>query len=172
MLPVLVFAGNAVKNFNMKKIIRLFVSILICQLVGLAGSTVTVPAISSWYLTLKKAPFNPPNWVFAPAWTLLFLLMGIALFLIWNKGLKKKNVAVALAYFAVQLSLNFLWSFFFFGLHSPFFAFIDIVLLWIFIFLTIQKFAKISKTASYLLVPYLLWVSFASVLNFFVWRLN
>ena len=151
---------------------RLIAAIAICQLIGFAGSLVTTPAIKTWYLTIKKAPFNPPNWIFAPVWTLLFILMGIAAFLVWNKGLKKKKVTVALYYFAVQLILNFLWSFSFFGLHSPLLALIDIVFLWIFIFLTIKKFLPLSKLAGYLLFPYLFWVSFASILNFFVWRLN
>jgi len=156
----------------MKKIIRLITAVAVCQLVGLAGSLVTTPAIKSWYSTIKKAPFNPPSWIFAPVWTLLFILMGIAVFLIWNKGLKKKKVIVALYYFTVQLILNFLWSFLFFGLHLPLLALINVAFLWIFIFLTIKKFLPLSKLAGYLLFPYLLWVSFASILNFFVWRLN
>lgn len=156
----------------MKSFLKLITSILICQLVGFAGSFFTIPSISTWYKTLEKPSFTPPNWVFGPAWTMLFLLMGISLFLVWTKGLKKKNVKNALIFFYLQLLLNFLWSLLFFGLHSPLFALFDIILLWLGIFITIKKFHKISKPASYLLIPYLLWVTFASFLNLFIVKLN
>ena len=156
----------------MKKIFRLIFSLVICQLAGLAGSLVTTPAISTWYSSLNKPSFNPPNWLFAPVWTALYFLMGASLYLVWSKGLKDKKVRTALFLFVLQLILNILWSFLFFGLRSPFLAFIEIVVLWAAIFVTMLNFLKISKPAGFLLLPYLLWVSFASLLNFFIFRLN
>lgn len=155
-----------------KNILRLLVSIIICQAVGILGSLVTFPAISGWYQTLNKPAFNPPNWIFGPVWTILFLLMGISLYLVWRKEKNNKNVKVALVFFATQLGFNFLWSFLFFGFQSPVAAFIDIIILWVFILLTIIKFWKISKLAAYLLLPYILWVSFAAILNLFIVVLN
>ena len=149
----------------------MIISILICQGAGLAGSLFTMPAISSgWYAGLIKPRFTPPSWVFAPAWTTLFLLMGIALYLVWIKeGEKKKK---ALIIFAVQLVLNALWSILFFGLKSPLLGMIDIIFLWAAILGTIIAFGKISKKAGWLLAPYLGWVSFASLLNFYILKLN
>ena len=147
-------------------------SIIICQLAGIIGSIFTSPSIPLWYANINKPSFNPPNWVFAPVWTTLYLLMGIALFLVWRKGLKRKDLKIAFAVFIFQLILNTLWSILFFGLKSPFVAFIEIVLLWISILISILLFFRISKVAGALLIPYLLWVSFASVLNFAFWRLN
>lgn len=156
----------------MNKILILIVSIAIPQLVGFIGSIVTIPAISSWYKTLNKPIFNPPNSLFGPVWTILFLLMGISLYLIWTKGLKSKKVKEGMNVFMIQLGLNLLWSIVFFGFHSPFLALIDIVVLWVLILITILKFSKISKPAAYLLIPYLLWVSFAAILNFSILILN
>lgn len=151
--------------------IKLIASIIICQLAGLIGAVFTTPSISGWYAGLNKPFFNPPNWLFGPVWTLLYLLMGISLYLVWNqkKGVKTKT---ALIIFAIQLGLNVLWSVIFFGLHSPLVAFLEIIVLWLFIILTIIKFFPISKISAYLLIPYLLWVSFASFLNFFIAKLN
>lgn len=156
----------------MIKILKLLISILICQGAGILGSLFTTPYISTWYQQLNKPPFTPPNWLFAPAWTILFLLMGISLYLVWNKGWENKEVRKAIFIFAIQLILNIFWSFFFFTLKSLLFAFIEIIILWIAILLTIINFQKVSKTAAYLLLPYLFWVSFASVLNFSVLILN
>ncbi|MCS7250275.1 MAG: tryptophan-rich sensory protein [candidate division WOR-3 bacterium] len=156
----------------MGKILKLLISILICQGAGILGSIFTTPSIPTWYRQLIKPPFTPPNWLFAPAWTLLFLLMGISLYLVWEKGLKDKEVKKALLIFLIQLVLNILWSFIFFTLKSLLFAFIEIVILWIAILLTIIYFYKISKASAYLLLPYLFWVSFASVLNFSILILN
>jgi len=155
-----------------KKIIKLFVSVLICLGAGFLGSIFTTPAIPTWYATLNKPSFNPPNWLFAPVWTTLFILMGISAFLVWQKGLKKKGVKKALVFFLIQLIFNVLWSFFFFKFHSPFLALLDIIVLWFLILLTMIKFFKINNTASLLLIPYLLWVSFASTLNYFFYKLN
>jgi translocator protein len=158
---------------NFKSFLILIFSIVICQLVGFLGSLVTIPSISTWYQSIHKAPFNPPNWVFGPIWTLLFLLMGISLFLILNKKIKSKKIKkIAIFWFSLQLLLNFLWSFLFFGFHQPFLAFIDIIFLWIAIFFTIKKTYPVSKIASYLFYPYLLWVSFASILNLSIVILN
>lgn len=154
------------------KVFKFIVSILICQGAGVVGSLFSLPAIPTWYATLQKPSFNPPNWVFAPVWTLLFLLMGISLYLIWDKGLENKRAKVAIVIFAIQLVLNILWSFLFFGLQSLLYAFIEIIILWLAILLTIISFYKIFKIAAYLLLPYILWVSFASVLNFSILILN
>lgn len=156
----------------MNSIWKLILSIAVCQLVAAAGSVVTIPAISTWYTTLHKPNFNPPDWVFGPVWTILFLLMGISAYLVWNKGLKQEGVKMALLAFLIQLGLNFLWSFIFFGLHSPLLAFFEIIILWLAILMTILQFAKTSKLASYLLIPYILWVTYASLLNFFIVLLN
>jgi len=154
------------------KILKLVASILVCQAAGLVGSLFTSPAISSWYATIQKPSFNPPNWVFAPAWTLLFLLMGISLYLVWSKNWQDQEKKKALFVFAFQLLLNILWSILFFGLQSPLYAFIEIIILWLAILFTIISFYKISKPAAYLLLPYILWVSFASILNFSILILN
>jgi len=151
---------------------KLILSVLICLSAGFIGSIFTTPSIPSWYATLDKPPFNPPNWLFAPVWTTLFILMGIAVFLIWRKGLKKKEVKNALLIFLFQLIFNTLWSFLFFKFHSPFWALVDIAVLWVLILLSLVKFWKINKAAGMLLIPYLLWVSFASILNYFIYKLN
>jgi translocator protein len=152
--------------------IKLAVSIIICQLAGFVGSFFTVSSISSWYSTLNKPFFNPPNLIFGPVWITLYFLMGISIYLIWNKGIKTKLSKIALSVFVIQLVLNSLWTILFFGLKSPLIAFIEIILLWIFILLTIIYSYKISKLASYLLIPYILWVSFAAILNFSIYLLN
>lgn len=138
---------------------------------GVIGSIFTTPAIPGWYATLQKPSFTPPNWVFGPVWTTLFVMMGISLFLVWRHP---SNTAIkrAILVFGVQLFFNICWSIFFFGLKSPLLAFIDIIFLWIAILLTIIKFYKISAIASLLLIPYLLWVSFASILNLAIVLLN
>jgi benzodiazapine receptor len=153
-------------------ILKLIISVVICQLAGVIGSIFTRPAIPTWYASLNKPAFNPPNWVFSPVWITLYILMGIAAFLVWSKGLNVRHVKLALVLFAVQLILNALWSAVFFGLKSPLLGLFVIVILWIAILFTILNFYKVSGTAGFLLIPYILWVSFASVLNFSLWRLN
>lgn len=155
----------------MKKI-KLLTAILICQGVGFLGAFFTMPSIPTWYKSLNKPSFSPPNWIFAPVWTLLFLLMAISAYLVWNKDLKKARIREALVVFVFQLLLNFFWSIYFFGLHEPYLAFLEILALWLAILLTIMKFYKISKPASYLLIPYILWVSFAAILNLSIVLLN
>lgn len=154
---------------NKNNLIKLFTSIIICELAGVVGSIFTTPAIGTWFKTLVKPVFAPPNWVFGPVWSILFFLMGISLYLVWSK---KGNKEQALQFFAIQLFLNIAWSFLFFGLRSPYLAFIEIIFLWIAILFTIIKFYKIQKTSAYLLLPYILWVSFAAVLNYSLWILN
>ena len=151
---------------------RLAASLVICQLAGLAGSLFTYPSIPTWYASLGKPWFTPPSWVFAPAWTALFILMGISLYLVWQGGLKERQPRQAVTLFGVQLGLNVLWSALFFGLQSPFLAFLEILALWAAIALTTIRFYPISRNAALLLVPYMAWVSFAAILNLSVWLLN
>jgi tryptophan-rich sensory protein len=151
------------------KAIKLSVSVVLCLFVGFLGSLVTTPAIGSWYAGIAKPAFNPPNRVFGPVWTTLFVLMGIALYLVWAK---KGEKGFAITLFIVQLGLNLLWSVFFFGLGMPLLAFADIIVLWSAILLTMLAFHKVSKPAAYLLIPYIVWVSFASVLNLAIVILN
>ena len=151
---------------------KLVVSIIACLAAGAIGSIFTRQAIPTWYATLEKPVFNPPNWLFAPVWTLLYIMMGIAAFLVWRKGLENRQVRVALIVFLVQLVLNALWSVAFFGLESPLFGVVVIAALWVAILLTVLKFYRISLAASALMWPYLLWVTFAAVLNSSIWLLN
>ena len=150
-------------------IIKFIASIVICQVAGGIGAIFTTQSVQTWYPTLQKPSFNPPNWLFAPVWTLLYLLMGISLFLIWKDSKDKKNAVIL---FSIQLVLNVLWSVCFFGLKIPLLGLIVIVILLAFILANIISFYKISKIAGILLIPYLLWVSFATVLNFSLWMLN
>ena len=165
---------------------KLVIAMSVSEGAGVIGSFFTASAVQSdWYLELAKPYLNPPAWVFGPVWTTLFALMGIAAFLIWLKYDKltpseveelviqrKKKIKIALGIFLGQLVLNIIWSIIFFGLHSPGGAFIEIVFLWLAILATIIAFAKISKPAAWLLVPYILWVSFAMYLNYVIWTLN
>ena len=151
--------------------IGLAVFIAICLGAGGLGAAATTPEIEGWYRTLIKPTWNPPDSVFGPVWTTLFILMGIAVWLVWNpKGFKA--AAMPLAMFGVQLVLNVSWSWIFFGMHQPGWAFAEIVILWLAIVATTVAFFRRSQIAGWLLVPYLAWVSFAAVLNFTIWRLN
>ncbi len=151
---------------------KLVSSIGVCFAVAFIGSAFTLSSIPTWYAQLNKPFFSPPNWIFGPVWTILYFLMGISLFIIWTKDLKNKNKDRAIKTFILQLILNLLWSLVFFGLHQPLLALMTIILLWISIFMTIKYFYKISKSAAYLLVPYIVWVSFASILNLAIFFLN
>lgn len=155
-----------------KKLFTFIFILILPQLFGIIGAVVTAFSVTTWYPTLIKSPLNPPGWVFAPVWTILFLFMGIAAYYVWDKGWKNKNVKIALAIFMGQLVLNLLWSILFFGFHRPDLAFIEICVLWLAILATIISFNKISKLAAILLIPYLLWVSFAAYLNFSIWQIN
>jgi benzodiazapine receptor len=151
---------------------RLVISIVACLCAGVIGSIFTRQAIPTWYAALAKPSFSPPDWLFAPVWTLLYILMGIAAFLVWRKGTQNRPVKIALIVFLVQLILNILWSVVFFGLESPLSGLIVIVVLWVALLVTVLRFFKISRVASILLWPYLLWVTFAAVLNASIWLLN
>ena len=151
---------------------ELAAAIGLCLIAGFIGSIFTTPSIPTWYATINKPAFNPPSWVFAPVWTTLYILMGVALYLVWEKGLADKKVKLAVSIFGVQLALNVLWSALFFGLKNPFYAFIEIIFLWLTIAANIRVFWSIDKKASLLLIPYILWVSFAAVLNVSILLLN
>jgi tryptophan-rich sensory protein len=157
----------------MNRITKILTVVVTCLVVGYFSGMVTRSAIITWYPTLVKPSFNPPNWIFAPVWSTLYIMIGIAAGLVWdriesNTALVKK----ALVIFAIQLALNALWSYLFFGLHNPMLAGIEIVLLWLMILETYTQFSKINKIAGYLFLPYLAWVSFAMVLNASIWWLN
>ncbi|MEI7751014.1 MAG: TspO/MBR family protein [Candidatus Omnitrophota bacterium] len=153
-------------------LIKAILCILLCLSAGGIGSTFTMPAIPTWYASLIKPSFSPPNWVFAPAWTLLYILMGLAAAKVWQKGLQNPQVRTALVIFLVQLILNMLWSVLFFGLRSPLYGLVDILFLWAMILVTIAQFSKVSTLAAALLLPYILWVTFASGLNIGIFFLN
>ena len=149
----------------MNKLIKLAGAVFFCESVGILGSLVTLPSMSTWYGALNKPSFNPPNFIF-----------GVSLFLVLDKKLKSKKLSITrregVKFFVFQLVLNFLWSFIFFYMHLPLLAFFEIVILWMAIMVSILKFQKISKPAAYLLVPYIFWVSFAAILNLFIVILN
>jgi len=147
------------------------ISILIAQLAGLVGSIFTMPAITTWYAELVKPSFTPPSYVFGPAWAMLYTLMGLAAYRIWEKR-SASGARRALVLYAVQLVLNVLWSYAFFGLHNPLAGVGVIVLLWIAVFMTMIFFYRVDNTAGWLFVPYVAWISFAGMLNYAVWMLN
>ncbi len=151
--------------------LKLAMSIVLCQLAGVAGSLFTTPAIPTWYRTLKKPFFTPPDWIFGPVWISLFILMGISLFMVWRRQ-EHPGFKLTLMFFLIQLIFNILWSAAFFGLRSPLLGLIDIGLLWVATLLTIRYSLRISKVAGLLLLPYMFWVSFAVFLNFALWILN
>lgn len=156
----------------MSKLTKIIIAVLACLLIGVLGSLFTAPSIPGWYAGLIKPSFSPPNWLFGPAWTLLYILMGISVAIVWHKGTKDKKVKEALKLFGIQFVLNAIWSPVFFGARSLFLALIIIIFMWFFIVKTIIAFKKVDKLASYLLYPYIAWVSFATILNFSVWFLN
>lgn len=157
---------------KIKKPLLLVASILLSQLAGIIGSLATASAISTWYVTLVKPDFNPPNWIFGPVWITLYTLMGIALYLVWSKGNQIPQVKTATSIFLLHLVVNSAWSIAFFGLKNLGLALAIIIVLWLMIVLLIRLFSKLNIWASRLLWPYLLWVSFATLLNFSLWQLN
>jgi translocator protein len=157
---------------DLKEAGKLILAIIICNLAGTIGSIFTFASIPTWYATLIKPEFNPPNWIFGPVWTTLYVLMGISLYLIWKQYEKGKNAKPALTIFSIQLVLNALWSILFFGLQSPLYGLLCIIPLWISIALMIMRFYPLSRNAALLQIPYLLWVSFATILNASIWLLN
>jgi len=153
-------------------IVKLIVSVAACEGAGAIGAIFTTPAIPTWYKGLKKPAFTPPNSVFGPVWVTLYLLMAIAVFLVWREGLSQQGVTVAFAVFWGQLVLNILWSVIFFGLRSLLGGVITIIFLWLAILANIVLFFGLSPIAGGLLIPYEIWVTIAANLNVQVWRLN
>jgi tryptophan-rich sensory protein len=157
----------------MKKYTRIAVVVATCLAVGYFSGIATQSGVNTWFPTLKKPVFNPPNWIFAPVWTTLYIMMGVAAGLVWGRiEAEREAVRKALVFFGIQLALNMLWSFLFFGLGNRLLALIEIVLLLLMIYETHLKFRKIDKIAGLLFIPYILWVGFAAVLNASIWWLN
>ena len=153
--------------------IALIISILLAQTAGIIGSLFTAQSVTTWYVALEKPFFNPPTWVFGPVWITLYTLMGIAAYLVWKKRAKQsKKVRKALTLYAIQLVLNALWSIIFFGYHVMGWAVVEIVILLMAIILTPRAFWNIDKRAGWLFIPYIAWVSFASILNISLWLIN
>ena len=157
---------------SLNVIVKIFVALAVCLFIGFMASLATQVGIADWYPTLNKPWFNPPNWIFGPVWGLLYVLMGIAAGIVWSKGFYHKWVKTALYHFLFQLLLNGAWSILFFGLKEPFWALLDIIALFVILIFTIKWFKIVSDTAAYLLIPYAVWVLFAAILNFEIWRLN
>ena len=156
----------------MKNWLRLLISISLPLLTGFTGSLFTKTGPGTWYQQISKPAWNPPGWIFGPVWTTLYILMGIAFYLVWTSRASENVKRKAMILWVAQLVLNFTWSFLFFDQHLIGAALIDIVLLWILILLCIFAFARVSKLAAWLLVPYICWVSFAALLNGEIWRIN
>lgn len=157
----------------MHKLLKIGVMVATCLAVGYFSSIATQSGVSEWFPTVEKPSFNPPAWVFAPVWSFLYIFMGIAAGLVWARiDFERDAVRNALFYFAVQLALNGFWSVLFFGLRNPLLALIEIVLLWLMVYETWTKFQRINKMAGMLFIPYLAWVTFATVLNASIWWLN
>ena len=151
---------------------KLLIAMLIPLLVGGTAGFFTASGVDGWYALANKPWFNPPNWIFMPVWTMLYLMMGIAMYLVWKTKADKSTKQTAIILFAVQLTLNYFWSLIFFKMHQPGWAFAEIIVMWLMILLTIIWFGKILAAAAWLLVPYICWVSFASVLNYAIWQMN
>jgi tryptophan-rich sensory protein len=146
--------------------------VALCLGVGAMGGWITARSVTEWYPNLAKPEWTPSNSIFGPVWTALYVLMAFAAWLVWRKDARFAGVRVALILFFVQLALNFLWSFLFFGMRSPGMALIDIAALLLILTLTVWAFFQQSRLAGLLMLPYLAWVGFATILNFAIWRLN
>ncbi len=152
---------------------KIMVMIVTCVVIGAVAGLLTQEGVDTWYKTIEKPSFNPPNWIFAPVWSALYVMMGIAAGLVWHEmDRQKETVKKGLTFFAIQLGLNVLWSFIFFGLHNPMLALIEIIILWLMIYETFVQFNKVNKIAGLLFIPYLLWVTFATTLTASIWWLN
>jgi len=157
----------------MSKLYKILVMVVTCLVVGYLSSNVTQTSVNTWYPTLNKPFFTPPNWAFPVAWTTLYIFMGVAAGLVWSRIEYEADVVrKGLTYFAIQLALNALWSYLFFGLKNPLLALAEIVLLWLMIYETYIQFKKVDKIAGYLFIPYLIWVTYATALNASIWWLN
>ncbi|MEB8327856.1 tryptophan-rich sensory protein [Flavobacteriaceae bacterium KMM 6897] len=155
-----------------KRIYYIAISVAVCLLIGFLSGFATQSSINDWYVTLNKPSFNPPNWIFAPVWTILYIMMGIAAGLVWSRGFYHVWVKTALYHFGFQLLLNGLWSIVFFGFQNPLIALFVILALLVLIVLTIKWFKVVHRSAAYLMIPYFLWICFATVLNYKIWELN
>lgn len=160
-----------IRSMKRSDVIKLIVSVAVPLVAGLGSSVFTINSISTWYAALNKPWFNPPNAVFGPVWTILYILMGLALFLIWRSP-RNRTRDIGIALFAEQLIVNVIWTLGFFGLQNIMYGLLTIVPLWILIAATIYQFYKVDRRASYLLVPYILWVTIATALNVSVYLLN
>ena len=156
----------------MNNTFKLIIAIIIPVSVGAISGFFTATGVESWYQTINKPSWNPPGWIFGPVWTTLYVMMGIALFLVWKSDSSDVMKKTAIALFAIQLILNFFWSFIFFDQQQIGWALVEIIVMWFFILLTIFAFGNVSKLAAWLLVPYISWVSFATILNYTIWKLN
>jgi benzodiazapine receptor len=156
---------------NKTLLLKLLVSIILPLSIGAIAGMFTAQSVPEWYATLNRPSFNPPNWIFGPVWTTLYILMGISLFLIWKQDVSKER-NMAILFFLIQLILNFVWSFIFFYFNMIGFALVEIILLWISIAMMLVLFYKIEPMAAYINIPYLLWVTFATVLNASYYYLN
>lgn len=153
-------------------VIKILIAVLVCLGIGFIGSIATQTSVDTWFVALDKPSFNPPSWVFAPVWTLLYVLMGVAAGMVWSRGFHHLWVKTALYHFGFQLILNAGWSIAFFGYQSPLAGLIIIIALIVLVLITFKWFKIVSTTAAYLLIPYILWIGFAAALNFEIWRLN
>lgn len=153
-------------------IVKLIASFVIVGVTAFMGSIFTSSSVSTWYQTIQKPGFTPPDWVFGPVWTILYILMAVALYLVWKKGMNRSEVKVAFWVFVFHLLINALWSLLFFSMQFPAAGFIVIVTLWILIVISMGLFWRVDRRAMYLLVPYILWVSYALALNYSIWKLN
>lgn len=156
----------------MINLVRLILSLTIPLAAGSISGALIAGDVNGWYQQIQKPDWNPPDWLFAPVWTLLYILMGIAVYLVWRLRTGRAAQTPAMVLFSLQLVLNLWWSLIFFRYRAMGWAFAEIVVLWLLIFATILAFARISKAAAWLLVPYISWVSFAAVLNYTIWSLN
>ena len=159
-------------SFSVREIPKLIASILVVFLAGAVGTIYTLKEITTWYVSLIKPSWTPPNWAFGPIWSTLYVLMGISLFLIWREGLERKDVKIAILVFAIQLLINVVWSITFFATHNIFGGLVMVIILWISILINILVFYRISKPAAIILIPYLIWVTIAGYLNYTVFLLN
>ena len=157
---------------KIKTVVKILLAVLVCLGIGFIGSIATQTTVDTWFATLEKPSFNPPSWVFAPVWSLLYVLMGVAAGIVWSKGFHHLWVKTALYHFGFQLILNAGWSIAFFGYQSPLAGLIIIIALIILVLFTFKWFKIVSPAAAYLLIPYILWITFAAALNFEIWRLN
>ena len=151
---------------------KALICILVVELLGGLGGFLTSQSVKDWYVHLEKPPGTPPNWLFGPVWISLYAMIGLSFAILWQKGFDNTPARRARTLFIIQMALNVIWSPVFFGLHQPFIGLIIILGLWVATLLTILAFSKLSKTATFLLIPYLLWVSYASYLNAGIWYLN